>query len=111
MKKFLVLYRSSLSAQEQMAKATPEQSKAGMDAWMSWAGRAGDAVVDLGNPVAHAHAVPHGAEEANANQIGGFSILQALSSSDLDPLLQNHPHLIVSGNSIEVHEFLPMPGI
>jgi hypothetical protein len=37
MKKFLVLYRAPISAREQMAKATPEQAKAGMDAWMGCA--------------------------------------------------------------------------
>ena len=41
MKKFLVLYQSTVPASEQMKNATPEQAKAGMDAWMSWAGRAG----------------------------------------------------------------------
>jgi hypothetical protein len=32
MKKFLVLYRSSVSAADQMAAATPEQAEAGMAA-------------------------------------------------------------------------------
>jgi hypothetical protein len=37
MPKFLVLYRSNVSAAEQMSSGTPEQMKAGMDAWMAWA--------------------------------------------------------------------------
>ena len=48
MAKFLVLYRSKVSAVEQMAQSTPEQAQAGMDAWTTWAEQAGDAVVDLG---------------------------------------------------------------
>jgi hypothetical protein len=32
MNKYLVLYHSSVPAREQMAQATPEQAKAGMDA-------------------------------------------------------------------------------
>ena len=51
MTKFMVLYRSSTSARDQMASASPEQMKAGMEAWMHWAGKAGDAVVDLGAPL------------------------------------------------------------
>ncbi len=51
MTKFMVLYRSALSARDQMASATPEQAKAGMEAWMAWAGKAGDAIVDLGAPL------------------------------------------------------------
>jgi len=34
MKKFLVLYKAPTASFEQMKKATPEQQKAGMDAWM-----------------------------------------------------------------------------
>jgi hypothetical protein len=44
MKKFLVLYQSSVSASEQMSKATPEQAKDGMEAWMTWAKRAGPGI-------------------------------------------------------------------
>src|SRR5215510_13456177 len=51
MTKFMVLYRSFASARDQMENATPEQRKAGMDAWMAWAARAGDAIVDLGSPL------------------------------------------------------------
>ena len=50
MKRFVVLCNSSVPASEQMASASPEQAKEGMEAWMAWAGKAGSAVVDLGNP-------------------------------------------------------------
>ena len=45
MKKFLILYQSPVGAREQMANATPEQAKAGLDAWMAWFGKVGPAVV------------------------------------------------------------------
>jgi len=51
MAKFMVLYRSPYTAEEQMANASPEQAQAGMEAWMAWAKEAGDAVVDLGMPL------------------------------------------------------------
>ena len=51
LKKFMVLYNSSVSAREQMAGATPEQRQAGMEEWMAWAGRAASAIVDLGTPM------------------------------------------------------------
>ena len=50
MKKYLVLYRSTMSAADIMAGNTPEQGKAEMAAWMEWAQRAGSAIVDLGTP-------------------------------------------------------------
>jgi len=43
MAKFLALYRSSTSAQEQMPNVTPEQAQAGMEGWQAWAAIAADA--------------------------------------------------------------------
>ena len=51
MKKFLVIYEAPISASEQMANATPEQAKAGMEAWMTWAKKAEGSIVDLGAPL------------------------------------------------------------
>ena len=51
MKKFLVLYKSSATAQQQMAGASPEQMQAGMDAWRTWATAAQPYLVDLGAPL------------------------------------------------------------
>jgi hypothetical protein len=111
MKKFLVLYRSSVSAADQMANATPEQAKAGMDAWMSWANRAGSAIVDLGSPVGASVAVGSGGGGRADGHVGGFSILQAESLEAVKSLLVGHPHLMMPGGSIEVHEFLQLPGM
>ena len=112
MKKFLVLYQSTVPATEQMKNATPEQAKAGMDAWMSWAGRAASGIVDMGSPVA-ATATLTGSGQAGAvnAHVGGYSILQAESKDALMTLLNNHPHFMAPGSSIEVFEFLPMPGM
>jgi len=78
MTKFMVLYRSSTSARDQMANATPEQMKAGMEAWMQWAGKAGEAVVDLGALLAPAAHVGPGSSDAG--EISGYSIMQADSA-------------------------------
>ena len=48
-----------------MAKATPEQAKAGMDPWMAWAGKAGKAVVDLGAPLAEGATVGEGKPDSD----------------------------------------------
>jgi len=111
MKKFLVLYRSVFSASEQMSRLTPEQAKAGMDAWMFWAKSAGSAIVDLGSPTADPMIVGKPSGAPAAGHLGGFSILQAESPKALSGLLDGHPHLLVPGNSIEVHEFLQIQGM
>jgi hypothetical protein len=108
MTKFMVLYRSSASARDQMASATPEQMKAGMEAWMQWTGKAGEAVVDLGAPLAPAAHVGPG---SGAGEISGYSIMQADSAEALGGVLDGHPHLSMTGNSIEVLEMLSMPGM
>jgi hypothetical protein len=105
MTKFLVLYRSTTTAAEQMAQGTPEQAQASMDAWMSWANKAGDAVVDLGAPLGLVQA---GGDVGDP--IGGYSILQAESADALAAALDGHPHT-EWGGTIEVLECLSMPGM
>lgn len=82
-----------------MANATPEQAQAGMDAWRSWMEKAGPAVVDFGSPV------------AGDGDVSGFSILEADSRGDVDSLLSDHPHRQAPGASIDVLEFLTLPGM
>ena len=105
MTKYLVLYRSDQSATEQMSSATPEEQQASMQAWMTWAGKAGPAIVDLGSPVA-----PAAGATVSGDPIGGFSILQADSAEALQGVLEGHPHS-AQGGTIEVLEFLPIPGM
>jgi hypothetical protein len=107
----MVLYRSSVSAQEQMASASPEQAQEGMAMWMRWAEKAGPAVVDLGSPVGGSQLVPSGADAQTGTPIGGFSVLEADSADDAVKLVQDHPHLQAPGGVIEVLEYLQMPGM
>ena len=110
MTKFMVLYRSAVSAREQMAAGTPEQAQAGMDAWMAWAAKAGDAIVDLGAPLADAAHLGPGSAGGESQHVTGFSILQAESADALTRVLDGHPHL-EWGGSIAVLEFLSVPGM
>jgi hypothetical protein len=111
MARFLVLYNSKMSAAEVMANATPEEAKAGMDAWMAWAQTAGDAVVDLGAPLGESLHLEPGTAGRGSNEASGYSIVEADSLDGAAKVLQDHPHLHVPGNTIDVLEFLPMPGM
>jgi hypothetical protein len=108
MGKYLVLYRGSVSAQEQMASGPPDAAQAGMDLWMQWAGKAGSAIIDMGSPLQTVAAVG----KEGLPVIGGFSILEADNPDALRPLLDDHPHFHSPGDTgIEVLEFLPVPGM
>lgn len=102
MTKYLVLYKSDRSAQEQMSGASPEEAQAGMAAWMEWQQRVGDAVTDMGSPLAPA-------DDAADASIGGYSILSAETPEDLAKALDGHPHLQIG--TIEAHRFLDLPGM
>jgi hypothetical protein len=102
---YLVLYRSTMTAGEQMAQSTPEQAQAGIDAWTAWAQQAGDAVVDLGTPLA---VVDPGGD--SGDPIAGYSILQASSPETLGKVLEGHPHKAMGG-TIETLECLQIPGM
>jgi hypothetical protein len=108
MAKYLVLYRASMSAQEQMASGPPEQAQAGMELWMQWAGKAGSAIIDMGSPLQSVATVG----KTGLPAIGGFSILEAENQNALQELLDDHPHFHSPGDTgIEVLEFLPVPGM
>ena len=113
MKKFLLLYRAPTTARAQMAKATPEQMKAGMDAWMGWQKKNAKAIVDFGSPIGDPK-LSSGAKAAGAGDqtIGGYSVVQAESADALQKLIKDHPHFMTPGGAtIEAFEFLLMPGM
>jgi hypothetical protein len=110
MKKFLVLYKAPSSGFEQMAKATPEQQKAGMNAWMAWSKKASASIVDMGAPLGKSVQVTKGGVAPASNDLGGFSILQAESKEALAETLKGHPHFMMPDGFIEIIDFMPMPG-
>jgi hypothetical protein len=109
MTKYMVLYRASTAANEQMSNSTPEQAQAGMELWMKWMGNVGSAMVDMGSPLAPVATLGKG--ESSSQPVGGYSILEADSTDAVKKLLADHPHFQTPGDvSIEVYEYLPIPG-
>lgn len=112
MKKFLILYRAPASGFEQMKNATPEQQKAGMQAWMAWGQKAQAAIVDMGAPLGKSMRVAKGGKaSASSNDLGGYSVLQAESKEDLAKMLDGHPHFMMPEGWIEIVEIMPIPGM
>lgn len=112
MKKFLVLYRAPASGFQQMRNATPEQQKAGMDAWMAWGGKAQKSIVDMGAPLGNGlRMTKSGDASAASNDYGGYSVMQAESKEALTETLKGHPHFMMPDGFIEAVEIMPIPGM
>jgi hypothetical protein len=112
MKKFLVLYKASTAEFQKAMSATPEQAKAGMDAWMAWSKKAASSIVDMGAPLGKTMKVTSAGASPIVNDIGGYSILQGESKESVAESLKGHPHFTMGASAtIEVIELMPMPGM
>lgn len=113
MKKFIVIYHAPMDALQQSANMSPEEQAKGMEAWMDWAKKCGDRLVDLGSPLMNGQKLsPGGMSDTSDKNVAGYSVLQAENMKEAIALLQGHPHLGWNAAcSIEVHETMPLPGM
>jgi hypothetical protein len=111
MKKFLLLYLSPVSAEEQMQSASPEDMQKGMEPWVRWFDAQKQAMVEMGTPTGNELNVTKTGSSKPKTYIGGYSIVQAEDMDAVKTLLSDHPHFMMEGNSIEVLELMPMPGM
>lgn len=113
MKKFIVIYHAPLDAMQQMANVPIEEQAKGMEAWMAWAKKCGNKLVDMGAPLMGGQALnPDGTSKNSNKEVSGYSVLQAENMDEAKKLLQGHPHLGWNAAcSIEVHETMPLPGM
>lgn len=112
MTKFIVTYLAPIDATWKTAESSPEDMEKSMEAWMRWAEKCGNKLVDMGTPLGNGMSLsPGGGSVSSESKIIGYSILQADSMEDARELLKEHPHLDWNAEcKIEVHESLAMPG-
>ncbi len=108
MAKFILLYNGPATPMEEMSD---EQGLAVMERWQAWIGRVGDALVDVGAPMANGEAVVDDGSPGSATPLNGYSIVEATDASAAKELVTDHPFLSDrSGKfSVEIHELLPVP--
>ena len=105
MKKFLVIYHLPMSFLQMAQDADPADMKAGMEAWMAWFGRCGDALVDMGTQLGGGQRLTASGNSPSERNAVGYSILQAENMEAAKALLADHPHLAWSPDcEVEVHE-------
>jgi hypothetical protein len=111
MTKFMLLYKSPLSYEEQMANASPAEMAKGMEPWMAWFGKMGSAIVDGGTPLGHEASVSKDGSSTTQAHIAGYTVIEAADLNSAQTMVAGHPHFMIPGSSIEVLEMMPMPGM
>jgi hypothetical protein len=112
MSKFVFVYHAPVQPAD-APQPSPEEMEKVMGAWMAWAGKVGDGMVDFGTPLAGGIRVSKdGSTTPSDKNVVGYTILEA---ADLDAALElakDHPHLQwADGCEIEIHEGQPVPGM
>jgi hypothetical protein len=104
MAKYLFVYHGGENPKSE------EEAAEVMDAWGSWLGSMGSAVVDGGNPVGMSSTVhPDGSvtDDGGANPASGYSLIEAKDLDDAIAKARGCPHLQGNG-TIEIAETFDM---
>jgi hypothetical protein len=88
--------------------AAPEDQQAAMEAWMSWFGTLGEAVVDPGSPFGPSASIgPDGSTGAAASALTGYSIISADTLEQATSQAKGCP-VLSDGGTVEIYESLPI---
>jgi hypothetical protein len=111
MKTFLAIYLGSADGSAKM-EMTDAQKKAGMDKWMKWVTDNASVLVDVGSPLGKTKKINADGVSDTKNRIAAYTLVKAESQDDAAKLFLNHAHFtIFPGDSVEVMECLPIPGM
>jgi hypothetical protein len=107
MAKFILLYKGPATPMEDIA---PEASEQMMQAWGSWMGKVGEALVDGGAPFAGRTAVAGDGSATSASDLNGYSVVQAPDIEAARTLCDGNPFLSDGSANfvIEIYELAPM---
>jgi hypothetical protein len=118
MKKFLAIYIGTAEAFEKSNwNARPEAQRKqieqeGIRAWSEWMETHKQAVVVQGGPLGKTKRIAAAGIKDFKNNMTGYVVVQAESHEAAARMFENHPHFaIFPGESVEVMECLPIPGM
>ena len=110
MNRYIVLYHAPKRVAERFAEAAPEEAQQGMQLWLAWKDKLGDALLHLGKPLGNAMRVTQDGVSPSDSDIIGMSILQANSMHEALEMVRDHHHLHwAEGCEITVLEEAPIP--
>jgi hypothetical protein len=116
MKTFLAVFLGSVAAMDAW-KALPEAERkakegAGVQAWHAWVQANQKSIVGMGGPLGKTKRVSRQGIADVRNEMGAFTVVQAETHEAAAALFENHPHfMLFPGDSVEVMEQLPIPGM
>jgi hypothetical protein len=118
MKKFLAIYIGTPEALERarwnsLSDAERKQrEKQGFDAWVAWGAKHAASIVEQGGPLGKTKRMaPEGLSDIK-NVMAAYVVIQAESHEAAAKIFEKHPHFtFFPGDSVEIMECLPMPGL
>ncbi|MEO8668625.1 MAG: hypothetical protein ABI399_08925 [Bauldia sp.] len=109
--KFMALYMAPAASIAELMSGTPEQMKDGMKAWMDWADMNKTALMDMGAPLGKTKTVSASGAMDSKNEVTGFSVVEADSADAAAKIFAKHPHLQIKGATIDVMDYVSLPGM
>jgi hypothetical protein len=115
-KTFLAVYLGAQAAMKKWEKLPPkiqqELESKGIQAWQEWVAKNKKSIVYMGAPLGTTKRVDRKGIANTSNEMGAFTVVQAASHAAAAKLFRSHPHFtIFPGESVEVMECLPIPGM
>lgn len=118
MKKFLAIYLGTVRDEgmkkwNDMPEVERKAKEAeGMAAWGKWMQDNASAVVEMGSPLGKTKKADASGVSDTKNAMSGWVVVQAETHEMAAKMFENHPHFaIFPGESVEIMEILPMPGM
>ncbi|MCA9344597.1 hypothetical protein KC946_02070 [Candidatus Saccharibacteria bacterium] len=108
MTKFMLLYKGPATPMENISE---ENGKEIMDGWRRWMEKVGDALTDIGSPLAPGKAQVDDGKVREAIDLSGYTIIQAENIDKALELVKDHPFLSDKTGefSVEIFEITPLP--
>lgn len=118
MKKFLAVYIGTASSHAKSGWDTMteeqrrEQGRAGVEAWHKWLAKNQASIVDTGTPLGKTKRISKTGIADTKNELTAYTVVKAESHEAAAKLFEKHPHfMIFPGDSVEIMECLPIPGM
>lgn len=116
MKKFLAVFLGTPASMEKWKALSDDERRereaAGMKAWDEWVETHRQAIVDNGAPLGKTKRISRAGIADIRNELTAYTVIEAESHETAAKLFERHPHFtIFPGDSVEVMECLPIPGM